>query len=188
VLRVERIPSEPMINFEFHTKQAKQVKRARLYSLIMSQTRGEYVANHSPWRLRDLKLDYAFPCATQNEINGQAANRLISNGMKGIFEGANLPTTLCGKKVVHEHKVLYLPGKAANAGGVAVSGFEMAQNAQRFNWEKVDVDEKLKETMYNIYNEIEAVSKDNHCTLEAAANRVGFLKVTEAMKCLGWVW
>ncbi len=155
---------------------------------MVSQTAGEYIANHSPWRIRNLKLDYAFPCATENEINAQAAERLISNGMKGIFEGANLPITLCGQKTIQEHKIQYIPGKAANAGGVAVSGLEMAQNAQQLIWEEVDVDEKLKQIMFKIYDQIETVSSATHSTLEEAANRVGFFKVTEAMKSLGWVW
>jgi len=149
---------------------------------------GEYISDHSPWTLPDLKLDYAFPCATQNEINGQAANRLIKNGMKGIFEGANLPTTLSGQKVIREHQILYIPGKAANAGGVAVSGFEMAQNAQRINWNGNEVDEELKATMHTIYDQIGTASAEGECTLEDGANRAGFVKVAEAMRSLGWVW
>ena len=168
--------------------EAKQAKRARLSSLAVSQTSGEYVPNHSPWKIRDLQLDYAFPCATQNEINGQAAQRLIQNGTKGIFEGANLPTTLEGQKLFRENKILYVPGKAANAGGVATSGFEMAQNAQRLDWEEQYMDERLKNTMLSIYNKIDIIMPGGECTLEEGANRVGFLKVAEAMKSLGWVW
>ena len=168
--------------------EAKQVKRARLSSLSVSQTSGEYVPNHSPWKIRDWKLDYAFPCATQNEINGQAALLLVRNGVKGVFEGANLPTTADGQKQFRDSKVLYIPGKAANAGGVATSGFEMAQNAQRLNWEGAEVDEKLKRTMLSIYNQIDKITVGGECTLEEGANRAGFLKVADAMKSLGWVW
>ena len=167
---------------------AKQAKRARLSSLFVSQTSGEYVPNHSPWKIRDLKLDYAFPCATQNEINGQAAQRLVQNGAKGVFEGANLPTTTDGQKQFRDSKIIYIPGKAANAGGVATSGFEMAQNAQRLHWEGADIDERLKRTMLSIYNQIDTITVGGECTLEEGANRVGFLKVAEAMKSLGWVW
>jgi Glutamate dehydrogenase/leucine dehydrogenase len=168
---------------------AKQVKRARLSSLAAgNQIKGEYHPNHSPWAINDLKAEYAFPCATQNEIDKQGAELLIQNGIKGIFEGANLPTTIEAQKLIRDSKLLYIPGKAANAGGVATSGFEMAQNAQRLNWEGHTVDEKLKTTMQSIYNQIDSVTDGGECTLEQGANRAGFLKVAEAMKSLGWIW
>ncbi len=205
---------------------AKQVKRTRLSSL-KGKVSGRYIPNHSPWSIPDLKCDYAFPCATENEINGESVTRLISNGMKGIFEGANLPTTLDGQRILRERKILYVPGKAANAGGetilfylhdkylyggervyvlyqrfnrsffiislfhfsgVAVSGFEMTQNAQITHWDDEQVDERLQLTMAYIYNQMEALVDDSHCTYEQAANRASFLKVSQAMKELGWIW
>ena len=176
------------INLITFLLQAKQVRRARLSSLAASQSGGTYIANHSPWKIRDFQLDYAFPCATENEINCTAATRLIKNGLKGIFEGANLPTSLSAQQVLRENNIMYIPGKAANAGGVAVSGFEMAQNAQRLSWEGSDVDDKLREKMIEIHNDIEEVSKSCSCTFEEAANRSGFLRLVEAMQCLGWIW
>jgi glutamate dehydrogenase (NADP+) len=168
---------------------AKQVKRTRLSSLTeSSQVKGKYRPNQSPWTIGDLNIEYAFPCATQNEIDKQGVQLLIQNGIKGIFEGANLPTTTDAQKVIREKKLLYIPGKAANAGGVATSGFEMAQNAQRIHWEGNTVDEKLKATMQSIYNQIDSVNDGGECTLEQGANRAGFLKVADAMKSLGWVW
>lgn len=168
--------------------EIKQKKRGRLSSLKLCDQNTEYIANHSPWKLRDLKLDYAFPCATQNEINGTSMDRLIDNGLVGVFEGANLPTTLAGQKHLREKKILYIPGKACNAGGVSVSGFEMSQNAMHLRWTNEEVDAKLKETMHAIYNQIDHVKEGGECTLEEGANRAGFLKVASAMKKLGWIW
>ena len=98
---------------------------------IADKTTGQFYPNEKPWTLKDLKYDYAFPCATQNEIDAEGAALLVKNGGLGVFEGANLPTTMEGQNVFRQNKVLYIPGKAANAGGVGVSGFEMSQNAQR---------------------------------------------------------
>lgn len=115
-------------------------------------------------------------------------DRLIDNGLVGVFEGANLPTTLAGQKHLREKKILYIPGKACNAGGVSVSGFEMSQNAMHLRWTNEEVDAKLKETMQAIYNQIDHVKEGGECTLEEGANRAGFLKVASAMKKLGWIW
>jgi glutamate dehydrogenase (NADP+) len=165
----------------------KQNKRGRL-SLLDGEVSGEYVVGKSPWTLPDLCFDYAFPCATQNEIEGESAAIMIKNGMKAVFEGANLPTTLDAQKIFRENSILYIPGKASNAGGVAVSGFEMSQNAQRLHWTAEEVDAKLRETMASIYQQMETMSKEGDVSLEEAANRVGFMKVANAMKDLGWVW
>jgi len=168
---------------------AKQVKRTRLSNVAADGlVNGVYHPKHSPWTIDDLKVEYAFPCATQNEIDGQSAELLIRNGVKGIIEGANLPTKIDAQRRIRESKILYIPGKAANAGGVATSGFEMAQNAQRLNWESDEVNAKLKATMKSIYNQIDSVTEGGECTLEQGANRAGFLIVAEAMKTLGWVW
>ena len=105
----------------------------------------------------------------------------------GLFEGANLPTTLEGQKAFRAHSdVFYIPGKAANAGGVGVSGFEMSQNAQHLQWKPEEVDAKLQELMQTIYNQMDSAGKD--VTLEQGANRAGFLKVATAMEELGWMY
>ncbi len=149
-----------------------------------------YVPNESPWSLDDLpRCDFAFPCATQNEINGPMAKRLIEkSGCKGFFEGANLPITLDGQDTIRSfpEEVIYIPGKAANAGGVGVSGLEMAQNSQRLQWKREDVDSKLQDMMNEIYNQMEQNQGDG--TLETGANRAGFIKVANAMKELGHIW
>lgn len=169
--------------------EAKQVKKARLSSLVVTRMNGEYLDNISPWSISDLEVDYAFPCATENEIDDQAMKQLIRHGLKGIFEGANLPITLEGQRVIHEHKkILYIPGKVANAGGVVVSQFEMAQNAQLVHWSSDELDKKLQSTMKSMYSQVKSVSDEKGCSLEDAANRVAFLKIFKAMKDLGWVW
>ena len=107
---------------------------------------GKYVAGNSPWTISDLPIDYAFPCATQNEIDSDGASLLLSKGAKGVFEGANLPVTAEGQEILRSKPtVLYIPGKAANSGGVGVSGLEMSQNAGKTYWtrEKVDVSKGL---------------------------------------------
>lgn len=165
---------------------AKQVTRVRLQS-IENETSGKYYSNETPWTLQHLKCEFAFPCATQNEIDGEGALLLIKNGLLGVFEGANLPTTMEGQKVLRESNILYIPGKASNAGGVGVSGFEMSQNAQRLQWKADDVDKKLQEMMENIYKQLKTGAGETG-TLEQGANCAGFLKVATAMRELGWVY
>jgi glutamate dehydrogenase (NADP+) len=163
----------------------KNVKRARLSSLD-GQVSGRYKDKQTPWSL-EMKFDLAFPCATQNEIDEDGAGRLIKNGVLGVFEGANLPTTLAGQDVMRARPdVIYLPGKAANAGGVGVSGLEMSQNAQRLTWKPEEVDNRLKAMMASIYQLME--DHANGGTLEQGANRAGFIKVATAMQELGWIW
>jgi glutamate dehydrogenase/leucine dehydrogenase len=163
---------------------AKQVRRARLSS-IEDDVTGRYVANESPWSV-DVNYDFAYPCATQNEVTKDGAERLVKNGTKGVFEGANLPTDAGGQQVLRDNVdscPLYIPGKASNAGGVGVSGLEMSQNAVRLQWKPEEVDGKLQDMMASIFDQMES-SGD---TLEKGANRAGFLKVAKAMKELGWV-
>eukprot|EP00804_Cyclotella_cryptica_P012461 CCRYP_019966-RA/>CCRYP_019966-RA protein AED:0.05 eAED:0.05 QI:764/1/1/1/0.66/0.75/4/193/302 len=166
---------------------AKQVKRARLSSLG-NNISGKYIAGQSPWTLPDLKFDFAFPCATQNEIDKDGASLLLEKGVMGVFEGANLPTSAEGQQVLRSNpRVLYIPGKAANAGGVGTSGLEMSQNASRTQWKKEKVDAMLKEMMADIYKQmVDAAGKEG--TLEEGCNRAGFLKVAHALKELGWVY
>jgi glutamate dehydrogenase (NADP+) len=165
--------------------ECKNVKRSRLSSLD-GKVSGRFIEKKSPWGL-DVKYDIALPCATQNEIDKEGAKRLLENGVLAVCEGANLPTTLKGQEVIRtKPDVIYLPGKASNAGGVGVSGFEMSQNAQRLTWEPEDVDRKLQKMMSDIYSIMEENAGEGS-TLEAGANRAGFIKVATAMKELGWV-
>mmetsp|Transcript_17286 Transcript_17286/g.24601 ORF Transcript_17286/g.24601 Transcript_17286/m.24601 type:complete len:305 (+) Transcript_17286:1186-2100(+) len=169
--------------------EAKNVHRMRLRD-IEDKVTGRYIPNESPWTLTDDTTPFhlAFPCATQNEIDGKGAELLLSKGVLGVFEGANLPTTIKGQEVLRSRPdVIYIPGKAANAGGVGVSGLEMAQNAQRLQWEPEEVDDKLQKMMGEIYEQMEAASGEGG-TLEEGANRAGFLKVTRAMEELGWLY
>jgi glutamate dehydrogenase (NADP+) len=165
--------------------QAKQVDRARL-SEITDKVTGTYYANETPWSV-ETSYDFALPCATQNELLEGGAQELVKRGCKGVFEGANLPTSAEAQDVLRNAKVLYIPGKASNAGGVATSGFEMSQNAQHLQWTSDEVDKKLQSLMENIYNQMEGAI-DDEGTLEQGANRAGFLRVANAMEELGWVW
>ena len=165
--------------------ECKQVKRGRLKSLEGKVT-GRYIPDETPWSV-DVKYDLALPCATQNELNEDGVKLLIKNGVTGIFEGANLPTHTKGQDLIRQNpNIIYVPGKAANAGGVGVSGLEMAQNAQRLTWSEKEVDEKLQGMMADIYEQMQSAGE--HDTLEAGANRAGFLKVAEAMRHLGYIW
>jgi glutamate dehydrogenase (NADP+) len=135
------------------------------------------------------KADCAFPSATQNEINGKDAQNLVKNGVFVVSEGANMPTTLEGVSVFLESRILYGPGKAANAGGVAVSGLEMAQNSMRYSWTREEVDNRLQLIMKNIHKScIEAAQRfgtpGNYVN---GANIAGFLKVADAMMDQGIV-
>lgn len=169
----------------------KNVKRDRLSSL---KDCGRYVAGESPWSLPDLEFDLGLPCATQNEISAEHAKRMVAFGVKGVMEGANLPTTMEAQDVLRKANVLYIPGKASNAGGVGVSGLEMSQNAQRLTWDRVEVDKKLQDMMASIYKQmtgqecVESTSTKKKLTLEQGANRAAFIKVATGMKELGWLY
>lgn len=170
---------------------AKNVDRLRL-SQIANDVSGEYRPNTSPWQLLLLqRIDYAFPCATQNEINNESITRMIQNqGLKGLFEGANLPTQLAAQQLLAQHpNVIYIPGKAANAGGVGVSGFEMSQNAQKMTWHRDMVEEKLQDLMAEIYAQLVPTEEGGACvvSLKDGANQAGFVKVVNAMQDLGWI-
>mmetsp|Transcript_17941 Transcript_17941/g.27910 ORF Transcript_17941/g.27910 Transcript_17941/m.27910 type:complete len:455 (+) Transcript_17941:273-1637(+) len=167
--------------------KAKQEDRARLWS-IESKVSGRYIPNVSPWSFPKVQFDFAFPCATQNEIHADAAKLLIKQGILGVFEGANMPTALEAQALLrNEPSIIYLPGKAANAGGVVVSGFEMSQNAEHLTWDQKSIDIKLKKVMTNIYEQM-CEHKGDKGTLEEGANRAAFVKVATAMLELGWVY
>lgn len=168
-------------------KDIKEVRRERLTEYVKERSSAEYYEG-SVWDL-EKAADIALPCATQNEIDQAKAERLASNGVKVVAEGANMPSTMDAVKVYHERGVLYGPGKAANAGGVAVSALEMSQNSQRLSWTKEEVDQKLDDIMKNIYETCRDTAekyaeKDNYA---AGANIAGFAKVADAMIAQGLV-
>ena len=136
-----------------------------------------------------IPCDIALPCATQNEIDGESAKALVANGVKYVGEGANMPTTLEGIEVFQKAGVVFLPAKAANAGGVATSALEMAQSSGRLFWTFEEVDAKLKNIMINIYHNMDDAAREYGCegNYVAGANIAGFKKVAEAMMAQGIV-
>lgn len=164
----------------------KQVKRGRISEYADRVAGATYHAGERPW---GVKCDVALPCATQNELNGEEAKTLIKNGCFCVAEGANMPSDEQAVDVFLENHFLYMPGKAANAGGVAVSALEMSQNSQRLFWSFEEVDEKLKGIMQNIFKSVsEAAKRYGHeGNFEVGANVAGFEKVAEAMLAQGLV-
>jgi len=140
----------------------------------------------SPW---EVKVDIAIPCATQNELNGDDAQKLIDNGVLCVTEAANMPSTLDAIKLFLDNKVLFAPGKAANAGGVAASGLEMTQNSIRLNWTSEEVDLRLKDIMIGIHNQCKkyGAEEDGYVNYVKGANIAGFVKVADAMLAQGVV-
>lgn len=164
----------------------KQVKRGRISEYADRVAGATYHAGERPW---GVKCDVALPCATQNELNGEEAKTLIKNGCFCVAEGANMPSDEQAVDVFLENHFLYMPGKAANAGGVAVSALEMSQNSQRLSWSFEEVDEKFKGIMQNIFKSVsEAAKRYGHeGNFEVGANVAGFEKVAEAMLAQGLV-
>ena len=164
----------------------KQVKRGRISEYADRVAGATYHAGEHPW---GVKCDVALPCATQNELNGEEAKTLIKNGCFCVAEGANMPSDEQAVDVFLENHFLYMPGKAANAGGVAVSALEMSQNSQRLSWSFEEVDEKLKGIMQNIFKSVSAAAKKygHEGNFEVGANVAGFEKVAEAMMAQGMV-
>ncbi len=140
----------------------------------------------SPW---EVKVDIAIPCATQNELTGEDAKKLIDNGVLCVTEAANMPSTLDAIKLFLDNKVLFAPGKAANAGGVAASGLEMTQNSIRLNWTSEEVDLRLKDIMVGIHNQCKkyGMGEDGYVNYVKGANIAGFVKVADAMLAQGVV-
>eukprot|EP00188_Purpureofilum_apyrenoidigerum_P002043 Plantae.Rhodophyta-Purpureofilum_apyrenoidigerum.ctg2214.p1 GENE.Plantae.Rhodophyta-Purpureofilum_apyrenoidigerum.ctg2214~~Plantae.Rhodophyta-Purpureofilum_apyrenoidigerum.ctg2214.p1 ORF type:complete len:454 (+),score=95.28 Plantae.Rhodophyta-Purpureofilum_apyrenoidigerum.ctg2214:74-1435(+) len=170
----------------------KNNKRGRISEYADKYPEAKYTAVDSSLDYNPLwtvKGDIALPCATQNEINGKDADNLLDGGVYAVGEGANMPTTPDGVKKFIEKKVLYGPGKAANAGGVAVSGLEMAQNSIRYNWSRKEVDEKLDNIMTTIHQNCADTAKEYGMAgnYVAGANIAGFLKVARAMTAQGIV-
>jgi glutamate dehydrogenase (NADP+) len=161
-------------------KEIKELKRGRILEYTKYRRKAVYTEGRGIW---NIKCDIALPCATQNELNGSDAKVLIKNGCLVVGEGANMPTTLEATKLFLQNKVLFVPGKAANAGGVAVSALEMSQNSMRTAWTFEEVDKKLREIMVNIYNNIANVAKEvgQEDNFVVGANIAGFKKVADAM-------
>ena len=166
--------------------QVKQVRRARLTEYAALRPNSQYHEGKGVWTV---KCDIALPCATQNELDLTDAKTLVANGCFAVAEGANMPTTLDATRYFQEQGVLFCPGKAANAGGVATSALEMSQNSQRLSWTFEEVDAKLKTIMVNIFRNLDAAAKQYGMegNYVAGANIAGFLKVAEAMQAQGIV-
>lgn len=167
-------------------KDVKEVKRQRLTEYAARRESAQYHEDRGVW---SVKADVALPCATQNELDLDDAKNLVANGVLAVCEGANMPTTLDATKYLQENGVLFVPGKASNAGGVAVSALEMSQNSERLSWSFEEVDGKLKDIMVNIYHNIDEAAKKYGLDGDyvAGANIAGFLKVAEAMEAQGVV-
>ena len=166
--------------------EVKQVKRARLTEYAKVRPNSVYHEGKGVWTT---KCDVALPCATQNELNLEDAKTLVANGCFAVAEGANMPTTLDATKYFQDSGILFCPGKASNAGGVATSALEMTQNSQRLSWSFEEVDAKLKDIMVNIFHNIDDASKayGMEGNYVAGANIAGFLKVADAMNAQGIV-
>ena len=171
-------------------KEVKEVKRARLSEYAAARPSAEYhekkAGEHGVWTV---KCDIALPCATQNELDLEDAKALVANGCFAVAEGANMPTTLEATEYLQKNGVLFCPGKASNAGGVATSALEMSQNSERLSWTFEEVDSRLQGIMVNIFHNLDEASKKYGMEGDyvAGANIAGFLKVAEAMKAQGIV-
>jgi len=163
----------------------KNNKRGRISEYVEKFKKAEFYKNKNPWTI---PCEIALPCATQNELNLDDAKILVKNGCICISEGANMPCTPDSIMFFKKNKLLYAPGKASNAGGVAVSGLEMAQNSLRYSWSRDEVDNKLKEIMFDIHNScFEYGNEDGFIDYEKGANIAGFIKVADAMLAQGVV-
>jgi glutamate dehydrogenase (NADP+) len=168
-----------------YVKHLKNEKRARISEYIEKYKSATFRKGR-PW---SVPCDLAYPCATQNEIDKEDAEFLVKNNCKGIFEGANMPTTIEALSIIQENKLLFAPGKASNAGGVATSGLEMSQNSQRLSWTSDEVDYRLKMIMKNIHENCVKYGRvdENYVDYVKGANVAGFVKVADAMLAQGHV-
>jgi glutamate dehydrogenase (NADP+) len=162
----------------------KNNKRGRISEYVDKYPSAEFHKGETPWKVA---CDIALPCATQNELNGDDAATLIKNGCIAVAEGANMPSTPEAIHAFHDAKILFAPGKASNAGGVATSGLEMSQNSLRISWTRKEVDERLKGIMADIHDSCIEYGKeeDGYCNYVKGANIAGFVKVADAMLAQG---
>ncbi len=165
-------------------KELKDIRRGRIAEYVEQFPRASFHADQRPW---GVPCDVAFPCATQNEIEGDDAQTLLDNGVIAVSEGANMPTELVGIHRFIDARILFGPAKAANAGGVAVSGLEQSQNALRLSWSRIEVDEKLKKIMKDIHDKCYWSGRENdeYSNYLRGANIAGFVKVADAMLAYG---
>lgn len=164
----------------------KNIRRGRINEYVERYPNAKFFSGERPW---EVICDVALPCATQNELNGDQAKTLLSNGCKVISEGANMPSTPEAVHAFQAAKILFAPGKASNAGGVATSGLEMSQNSLRINWTREEVDERLKNIMSDIHDSCIKFGKqdDGYIDYVKGANIAGFVKVADAMLAQGVV-
>ncbi|WP_430411223.1 NADP-specific glutamate dehydrogenase [Kordia sp.] len=164
--------------------ELKNVKRGRIHEYVDQYSSATFHEGERPW---GVACDIALPCATQNELNGDEAKTLIENGCMCVSEGANMPSTPEAIEAFHDAKILFAPGKASNAGGVATSGLEMTQNSLRYNWNREEVDAKLKQIMKDIHEACEEYGTDENGYIDyvKGANIAGFVKVADAMIAQG---
>lgn len=164
----------------------KNIKRGRISDYLESYPNAKFVKGKTPW---EVACDVALPCATQNELHEEDAKMLIKNGCICVSEGANMPSTKEAIAVFHKAKILFAPGKASNAGGVATSGLEMTQNSLRYKWTREEVDNKLKDIMADIHQSCIEYGKneDGYVDYVKGANIAGFVKVADAMLAQGIV-
>ena len=164
--------------------ELKNIYRGRIKEYVEQYPTAKYVEGMKPWFE---KADIALPSATQNEINEEAAKALVANGVMAVSEGANMPTTPEAIRVFQEAKILYAPGKAANAGGVSVSGLEMSQNSERLSWTSEEVDSRLHAIMENTHQNCVkyGTEPDGYVNYVKGANVAGFMKVAKAMMAQG---
>ena len=169
-----------------YVMQLKNVFRGRIKEYVQQYPTAQYFEGQRPW---NIKCDIAMPCATQNELNEEEAKMLIANGCMCVAEGANMPTTPEAIEVFQNAKILYSPGKASNAGGVATSGLEMTQNSMRLRWTPEEVDNHLKQIMTDIHEACVkyGTEEDGYVNYVKGANVAGFIKVAEAMMAQGLV-
>ncbi|WMI69227.1 NADP-specific glutamate dehydrogenase [Mangrovimonas sp. YM274] len=169
-----------------YVMELKNVKRGRISEYVKEYPNAKFFEGKTPW---EVTCDIALPCATQNELNGEDAKMLLKNGCICVSEGANMPSTKEAITEFHKAKILFAPGKASNAGGVATSGLEMTQNSLRYNWTRDEVDNKLKEIMSNIHEACIEYGKeeDGYVDYVKGANIAGFVKVADAMLAQGVV-
>ena len=169
--------TEEKLNYVF---QLKNIRRGRIKEYVNQYPQAQYFPDERPW---NIPCDIAMPCATQNEINGDDARHLIENGCWCVTEGANMPSTPEAIAIFQNAKILYSPGKASNAGGVATSGLEMSQNSMRLKWTSEEVDERLHKIMSDIHAACVkyGTEEDGYINYVKGANIAGFIKVANAM-------
>ncbi len=167
-----------------HLKYIKNVKRGRISEYLDEYPDAKFYADEKPWKLA---CDIALPCATQNEISKDDAKTLIENGCIGVSEGANMPSCLDAIRIFQDAKILFAPSKAANAGGVAVSGLEMSQNSARISWKESELQQLLYDIMEDIHSKCESYGResDDYINYIKGANIAGFIKVADAMLAYG---